>query len=104
MSSEQLQPIRPEEIAELKRQIMPALVIETVNALLAKKAAQGNYIVLTQKEIVRELVKNGFKKETIFEEHYLDFEAVYESVGWKVTYDSPAYNESYEATFTFSTK
>ena len=102
MSPEQLKPIGPHEIAELKQQLMPAIVIETINALLAKKAGRGKYIVLTQTEIVEQLVKNGLDRMQIFEDHYLDFEEVYERAGWKVTYDRPGYNESYEPTFTFS--
>lgn len=102
MNSERIRPINPEEIAELKLQLIPDAVIEVVNALLAKKAGQGSRIVLTQTEIVRDLVKRGFSKNELFEQHYMDFEPIYRNAGWDVVYDGPAYNESYEPTFTFS--
>ena len=34
----------------------------------------------------------------------MDFEALYRESGWKVSYDSPAYDENYDAYFTFEPK
>ena len=104
MNSERIQPIKPEQVAELKLKIIPDEVIEVINMLLAKKAGKGSLIVLAQTEIVRELVARGYSKEELFEEHYLDFEPIYRAAGWEVVYDAPGYNESYPATFKFSMK
>jgi hypothetical protein len=43
----------------------------------------------------------GWPSHLIFEKGLLDVETVYERAGWKVTYDKPAYNETYPATFRF---
>jgi len=41
------------------------------------------------------------KRDDFFDKHWLDFEALFEKVGWKVYHDKPAYNENYEPTFKF---
>lgn len=40
----------------------------------------------------------------IFAEKWLDVEEIFRQVGWSVSYDNPAYNESYEPSWTFTKK
>lgn len=102
-----VKPIRPEEVAPLKKKRMPEEVLEAVNELIAKKFSNG-YASFTQKDLVA-LIKAKFKEQgkeapsdkIIFDEHWLDFEDIYREQGWKVSYDKPAYNETYEANFEF---
>ena len=40
----------------------------------------------------------------IFSNHWLDVEDIYRKQGWKVVYDSPGYDESYDAYYEFRKK
>ena len=50
---------------------------------------------------VKLMVEKGLNRNEIFNKGWLNIEEVYRSAGWKVNYDKPAYNESYDAYFTF---
>lgn len=100
MNHERSVPIRPNEIAEQQAATFPVEVIEVVNELLGSHGSTKR-IVIIQQEIVQRLVSRGFSQADIFKHHWLDFEPMYRSAGWKVTYDKPGYNEDYEANFVF---
>jgi len=74
-----------------------------VNELIKRKL-KGRTAVLEQCDIVSALVKRGLKRHEIFDQELLDFEPHYRKAGWEVDYDKPGYNESYEPTFTFTSK
>lgn len=95
-----VKPISPQEVAETKLAVIPNEVIQVVNALIAESFVNGRATVL-QKDIVEGLLAAGLKRNEIFKRHWLDFEAIYQDAGWKVEYDKPAYNESYDAYFKF---
>jgi hypothetical protein len=44
----------------------------------------------------------GVSRQEVFDNQWLDIEDIYREAGWKVSYDKPAYNETYKAYFTFS--
>jgi hypothetical protein len=99
-----VQPISPSEAIERKITMIPDFVIETVNEMLAEQATKNPYIVLRQDEIIKRImarVGHQITKGELYEKKWLDFEPLYEKAGWKIEYDKPAYNESYEPTFTF---
>jgi len=96
-------PISPSEIASAKRQQLPEAVFTVVNKLLAANFVGGRATIL-QKDIVAELIATGMTEAEIFGKCYLNFEDAYEAEGWSVYYDKPAYNESYDATFTFKAR
>lgn len=98
---EAIRPITPEEITEMQLDAMPDTVLEIVNRLITEKIRQGNAVIY-QKDIVRELVGCGFKSEEIFARGWLNFEDIYRASGWKVEYDKPGWNETYDAYFKFS--
>lgn len=99
-----IKPITPDEI---KHEI-PDFIIEAVNTLLKKKW-DGKKAIIEQNDILA-IVSNNDEdsdkpsRQTIFENNWLDFEDLYRKVGWKVEYDKPAYNESYDAYFKFTKK
>jgi hypothetical protein len=118
-------PIKPEEVQEKKNETIPAPIVEVFNKLIVEKwdgrkavikqdeamervlevmVPTTNYHVEKGSERSRKLLKDGRskKREEIFEKKQFDIEPVFRSVGWKVTYDKPAYNETYPATFTFT--
>ncbi len=98
-----VKPISPEGFVDQKNKSIPEKVIEVVNKLLTLSST-SKHIVILQKDIISELIKNGFDEDEIFKNHWLDFESLYRDAGWNVEYDKPGFNESYEARFIFSSK
>ena len=43
-------------------------------------------------------------RELVYPSRDSDIEDIFREAGWKVTYDKPAYNESYDAYFKFEGK
>ena len=94
-------PIRPEDIVDSKVKYLPDAVIDVFNRLIAVHYSNGSANI-KQNIIVAALIEAlGIERQAIFDNHYLDVEDVYRASGWNVEYDKPAYNESYEAFFTF---
>lgn len=80
----------------------PDQVIEAFNELIAKNMRDGEAKV-SQDEVVALIVsKMGVDRADVFDNSWLDVESLYEKHGWTVTYDKPAYYESYGAFFVFS--
>jgi len=109
----EVRPIKPSEVhAEKKKAgIFPTEVIDAFNELIIKHFYRG-YASFLQKEVI-ELIKEKmkaaspdvpFREEDIFDKHWLDIEELFSTYGWKVKYDSPAYNEAGEPSFRFSEK
>lgn len=100
-------PITPEEAADYKRTVViPEKVFEAFNELIATHW-NGRTARFRQDDVVRLILKKYGRSKTvtrpsIFANHWLDVEPIYREAGWKVVYDSPAYNETYDATFEFS--
>lgn len=100
-----VQAISPTDIAVQKVENFPDFVLEEWNKIIAMKFTAGSARV-GQEEIMAVLLphtQNGNRQE-VFDNHWLDVEEVYRAQGWSVVYDKPAYNESYEANFTFKAK
>lgn len=96
-------PITPAKAAELKIHSIPDVVIQAVNELLAEKYSPGTIHIL-QKEITArvEQLDPSVSINDMYKRNDFDFEPLFRKAGWKVNYDKPAYNESYEAVFKFS--
>lgn len=103
-----VKPITPKEAHEqfCTTQI-PDFIFEVVNELLTQKASQPNCnIDIKQNKIVQRIIKHpNFPKnlstQSIFDNGWLNIEPLYKEAGWEIIYDKPAYNESYDAYFTF---
>lgn len=106
-----VKPITPQEAHEkfCETQI-PDFVIEVINDLISRESSQPNRSVdIKQNEIIEKIIKHpDFPKDTsrqdIFDKYWLNFETIYEKAGWKVKYDKPGYNETYDAFYTFTPK
>lgn len=99
-----VKPISPDELIAQKKKEFPEVVIEVVNRLVKEKW-NGKQAVVMQADIVRGILGNSkYNKNEIFEKNLLDFEDIYREQGWKVTYDKPAYCESYDPYFLFERK
>lgn len=92
-------PVKPDEIVDLKATVTPPEVFDVVNELIALNwdGNRANFKLSDVKDKIR--AKLGEVKL-----EWLDFEPIYRQSGWGVSYDRPAYNESYEANFTFKKK
>jgi len=96
-------PVTPKEVVSLKKTLIPDAAIEAFNELIAENFL-GGYASFKQKDVVARMVKKGLKPEDIYKNGWLDIEDIFEKAGWKVDYDKPGYNETYDATFSFSKK
>lgn len=97
-------PYSPTEAALAKQTVLPAAVINAVNELLAKNY-DGQRAVIKQKDIVGTIISQlDTTEREMLAKNWLNIEPLYELYGWKVSYDKPGYNESYDATFTFERK
>lgn len=94
-------PISPKELERKLPNKIPDAVIDAVNELILEKW-RGNEAVVLQKEIVSRAKKLGHTVN--FEKGEMDIEKTFAKAGWKVEYDSPAYCEDFDASFTFSKK
>lgn len=94
-----VKPLRPSEIGANKVNHIPAAVIEAVNELLTEQFTGGS-VTIKQKEIV-ERAKKKMDPGARFNYDWLNFEPLFRTYGWKVSYDKPAYNEDYEPYFDF---
>ena len=96
-----VKPITPEEAMKARPPI-PDFVFKAVNDLISLKARNTAKITIKQSEIVNKIIEyRDVPKQEIYDKKWLDFEDIYRDAGWKVTYDKPGYNESYEAYFEF---
>ena len=101
-------PISPGEIPEAQAAALPDFVIEAINKLLIS----GKRII-TQSEATSAILASAplsartHKDVPLFpndvaKNGWLNFESAYRRNGWKVVYDKPGYNESYEPHYLFS--
>jgi hypothetical protein len=100
-----MKPITPQECLK-ERQIDPTIA-EVVNGLLKKNFNRGS-IIIEEKEIVSAFLTakklqgdDTWTSGRIYDELLLNFEDFYREAGWKVIYDKPGYNETYNASYEF---
>lgn len=98
--SSKVRPIKPDEVAKEKERNFPNVVVESFNELIAQKF-NGRSATVSQGDVEALMVQKGLDRQEIYAKGWMNVEEVYRSAGWIVTYDRPAYNESYPATFTF---
>ena len=93
-----IEPIRPDQVVELKSQIFPEEVITAFNTLIAEHYLNGraSFTIQEAEAALRvHLCSNHITHK------WYDVEDLYRAAGWEVTYDKPAFNESGSATYTF---
>ncbi|MBI3633338.1 MAG: hypothetical protein HY226_03550 [Candidatus Vogelbacteria bacterium] len=100
-------PIKPGEITKAKKVSFPAAVLRAFNELIVKHMS-GKSASFRQDEVIELIMAKmhleGNERNKIFDNNWLDVEAVYRAEGWIVEYDKPGFNETYPATFTFRSK
>lgn len=96
------EPIKPEDIVNLKEKVIPDAVFAVFNALIVEN--WNGYNATFRQKVAAELIATKLDTtiSELYDKHYLDVEDIYRKAGWIVKYDKPAYCESYPATFSFS--
>lgn len=99
-----VKPITPQEVT---REI-PDFVINTVNNLIQQKW-DGREAVIKQNEIMVIISSNDADdprptRKEVYDHNWLDFEKLYEKVGWECKYFKPPYYESWDPYFKFKKK
>jgi hypothetical protein len=103
----EVKPISPSEIASQKLKDIPSFVFSIVNKRLAAKYVDGIFeVTIKQDDIIADILahKPEMIRRDVFDNGWLNIEEVYRQAGWDVHYDSPGYNESYDAFFKFTPK
>lgn len=97
-----VEPFSPADAKAAHQASIPDEIINAVNRLLTIAGASGSRrILITQREVLA-AVEGTYSADRIFANNWLDFEPLYRNKGWKVKYDKPGYNESYDAFWTFT--
>jgi hypothetical protein len=95
------QPIKPYEVGSKKADLLPDVVIESLNYLIDTHFVNKRAFIYA--DHARDFVKAKCKEHNIhFEDYFMDIEEAYRAAGWKVKYGGPAYNETYRASYEFS--
>lgn len=98
-------PINPSEVQDKKSSLIPDVVFESFNKLIAEGISTSGRATVKQDDVVKLIVANSnLTRNEIFDKGYLDVEHHYRKAGWKVEFDKPAYFETYGAFFVFSSK
>ena len=99
----------PDQVRAQKINFIPPEVVEAINELLAKNwDGTGATLKLPQvkAEIAHKLRASGSSNlgKNYAQEGWLDFEPIFQDKGWKIVYDSPGYDENYDAYWKFTRK
>ena len=97
-----VKPISPDEVGSYLGVILPPEVIAAWNKLIALNFSNGSATIDQCDAIAALMAATGKTRDEVFDKGWLNIEPMYRAAGWKVVYDKPAYNESYEPTFTFT--
>lgn len=99
--------LTPQDVREKAGSHIPSEVIDAFNELILENSERSG-VQFTARVMQDRVVTRIFEKlpttnrQEILTKGWLDIELVFERAGWTVVYDKPSYNESYEASFTFT--
>jgi len=106
----EIKPLSPDEVSALRpKHILPE-IIEAVNKFLCERFNGKNSVKITRNELVSDTIGLCSKNEKhmtdqiLYEKGHLDLESIFEKVGWKVNYESPDRDESFESYYLFTPK
>ena len=107
-----IKPFSPEEAKNAKASALPKELLQAVNELLTERYKDHGGIIIKLKDIKERCKKilgidemfSGVDPMDSWPDGIWDIEPVYRLAGWKVSWDGPGYNESYDGYFEFSRK
>ena len=98
-----VKPLKPLDVLAAKAEAIPDQVIEAFNHLIAENF-RNSTSTFKLKEVKQEAAKRmGLEDTSQLKSTWFDVEDIYRKQGWKVEYDRPGYNETYDAYFRFTT-
>ena len=77
-----VEPITPEKALRLRRDVIPDVVIETVNEILVEKIESTGRACFTKTDLILRLVGKGVPSKDILEDTWLAFSHVFGKAGW----------------------
>lgn len=101
-----MKPITPKKAREIKNTLFPPEIISSFNELIAENLNTNNRSTFSEDSVLSRILEKmpDVTKEQICANKWLDVENVFRKHGWYVTYNSPAYNETWLPYFTFTGK
>ena len=98
-----IEPIKPEDVNEVKASKLPDEVIQIFNDLIVAKWNGTSAVIKREDAISRiQAAMNPIERAEIFDRKLLDVEYTFRKAGWIVDYQSPDWDEDYEPYYTFS--
>jgi len=107
-----MKPITPREILTEKAKLelqraknIPDFVISAFNELIVMNYSEHNQLAEIKQEAVVNLIEKRnpeIDRQSLYENHWLDVEPLFEEVGWKVSYNKAPYYETASSYFTFT--
>jgi|SRR5665213_1958976 len=102
-------PINPKQAKARRITATPSAVIESFNELIVENFDRGCATVSQKKVLTRiqskmDALGDVYTAQQICDKGWLNVEDVYRASGWRVLYDKPGFNETYDATFEFTAK
>lgn len=100
-----MEAMTPKQAVDLKMSRIPEKVFEAFNEAIADNLSDG-YATVKQNDVITRILgkMEGITRHDVFDNGWLDVEPFYRKKGWKVSYDKPGYNETYEASWEFKGK
>jgi hypothetical protein len=103
-------PIKPEDVQDKRNESIPEPVFEAFNELIVREWALGsaNFTLTEVANLAIEKLRKtdeSFKdltRQQMYDKGWMDVEPAYRKAGWKVEFDKPGWEQSYDANFTFS--
>lgn len=97
--------ITPQQAEQARISNIPDGVIECFNDAIQENIDMYGRARVDQDDVVKKIAsKMGVRRQVVFDKGWLDVESIFREAGWKVNYDKPGYNESYNAYFEFSAR
>ena len=102
-----VKPITPDEVVDAKIESIPSEVYQVFNKLIVA-AWNGDTATVIENVAIYALFSQfaaagkDVTRAELLASGWLRVEDAYRKVGWRVVYDTPAHNETFEPRFTFS--
>lgn len=93
-----IEPIRPEDV---DRPVIQPGVIDAFNELIRENWDSGVAVIPLRDVHARVRAKLGVPAGNGIDRRWLNVEDAFRAVGWDVEYESPGWDESYMAHYTF---
>lgn len=98
-------PISPDSLKNHPN--IPKGMLDVVDTLIEREW-DGSKAVIYIDDIMKMFLERDDtvlkRREAVYEKKYLDFEYLYEAIGWVVEYESPDRGESFKSYFKFKKK